>query len=469
MAEKIITKKPRSTVTGRLRTRLLASSLIAGAIIGYQSVINRLKYRLNSSGLMRKLSASTKHLWFSSGFLAILLTILAWPAGMSAINTDRGTSWGIDSQLIASVITPAIEAGRFPPSITLPNFPVGGDLAVRYTIDAALQGEAQRLLKKYKPDYGVLVALDPDSGRVLAMASSTRNGIDPGNMTMINSYPAASISKIITAVAAVNENKAVANTVIPFNGKSTSLYKKNVFKHRNHRWTRKYTLSQSFARSVNTVFGRVGAVEVGGETMLDYAQRLGFNARFASDFVFDNGTVTIDTADKWQVAEMAAGYTTRNTLSPLHGAALAATAVNGGNLVAPMLVEEIIGPNGVPLYWRGQAAKSEVMSEKTAHELKKMMRATITVGSARSSFARFNRGELKDAVVGGKTGSLTGKAPRGKYDWFVGFGEMGERKIVYAALCINKKRWYVKSTRLAREMLEFYFRNAPQDAGEPLS
>ena len=404
-------------------------------------------------------------LWFWGGFFALLPLIALWPATISALSTGQRTSWGIDAQRIASVITPAIAANRYPPTIELPDFPVDGNLAVRYTIDAALQGEAQRLLEKHNPDYGVLVAIDPDSGRVLAMASSTRAKSDGGNLSMVNSYPAASISKIITAVAAINENKASLDTVFPFNGSSTSLYKKSVFEHRDNRWTRKYTLGKSFASSVNTVFGRVGALEVGGETMLDYARRLGFNGRFASDFSFGNGAVEVDPADPWQVAEMASGYTTRNTLSPLHGAALAATAVNGGHLVAPVLVQAIIGPNGVPLYWHEQAAKSRVMSESTAQQLKKMMRATVVSGSARSGFSGFSRGALKDAVAGGKTGSLTGSAPRGKYDWFVGFAEMGERKIAYAALCINKKKWYVKSTRLAREMLEFYFRETPPAAG----
>lgn len=402
--------------------------------------------------------------WFLGGFLALLPIIVLWPATISAVNTEQRASWGIEPQLIAPVITPAIEVNRFPSKIALPNFPVRGNLGVRYTIDAALQGEAQRLLQKHNPDYGVLVVIEPDSGHVLTMASSTRSESDAGNLSMINSYPAASISKIITAVAAINENKAAANTIIPFNGKSTSLYKKSVFEHRNNKWTRKYSLGESFARSVNSVFGRVGALEVGGETMLDYARRLGFNGRFASDFSFGNGVVEVDPTDPWQVAEMASGYTTRNTLSPLHGAALAATAVNGGNLVAPVLVQAIIGPNGVPLYWHEQPAKSRVMSESTARELKKMMRATVVTGSARRTFSGFNRGALKEVVIGGKTGSLTGFAPQGKYDWFVGFAEIGERKIAYAALCINKKRWHVKSTQLAREMLEFYFRDTPDDA-----
>ncbi len=412
---------------------------------------------------MKKPMRANKHPWFLCAFLTGLLTISAWPANLSAPTPQRGALWGIAPPLLSAALSADIAANRFPRTIRPPNFPIHGALTVHYTVDPALQAETERLLRKYKPDYGVVVALEPESGRLLAMASSARNGDPIGNLALSNRHPAASISKIVTAVAAINENKATADTVVAFNGKSTSLYKKNVFAHRNTKWTRKYSLRRAFAGSVNTVFGRVGAVEVGGETMLAYAERLGFNGNFAADFMFANGNMQMNTEDRWQVAEAASGYTARNTLSPLHGAALAATAVNGGNLVTPMLVREVTGPNGVPLYWHAQPTQSKIMRDDTARQLKRMMRDTVIVGSAKNSFAKFHRGNLKDVLVGGKTGSLSGLSPKGKYDWFVGFGEQGARKIAYAVLCINRQRWYVKSARLAREMLEFYFREIPVD------
>lgn len=410
--------------------------------------------------MIKKLLTPNRYPWFFCISL-VLLAISLWPTGISTVTSVRSTFWGIDPPLIADLISEDIAANHFPSNIVVPDFPISGELAVRYTIDKALQKEVKRLLRRYNPDYGLVVALDPDTGRVLAMASSARNKTRIGDITTISRYPAASISKVVTAVAAMNENKIAGNTIVPFNGKPTSLYKKNVFRHRNNKWTRKYSFGKSFARSVNSVFARVGAVNVGGETMLDYAERLGFNGSFASDVMFENSTIKVDTEDTWQVAEMASGYTMRNTLSPLHGAVLAATAVNGGKLVTPMVVEEIIGPNGVPLYWNEQPTTAKVMSETTAHQLQKMMSATVTNGSARPSFIKFHRGYLKNAVVGGKTGSLTGLSPKGRYDWFIGFGTLGERKIAYAALCVNQRIWYVKSAQLAREILEFYFRNPP--------
>jgi membrane peptidoglycan carboxypeptidase len=128
-------------------------------------------------------------------------------------------------------------------------------------------------------------------------------------------------------------------------------------------------------------------------------------------------------------------------------------------MVAPALVERIRGPNGIPLYAYEEPAVSPAMSPETADKLKQLMMATVTRGSARKSFRGFHKGRFSDVSVGGKTGSLTGSNPRGRYDWFVGFAELGERRLAFATLCINKEKWYVKSTRLARELVEFYFKS----------
>ena len=397
-----------------------------------------------------------KHIWFKISALVALMLASLWPAAMSLVSTEKTTYFPINEQRIATVISEHIARKQYPEKISIPEINIAGELSVTYTFDEALQAEAERLLRKHNPDYGILVAIDPDSGQILAMADSTRDQQDHGNLSIVNTYPAASVSKIITAVAALNEGKTDVATVIPFNGKSTTLYKKHVFQHSENKWTRKQSFSESFGKSVNTVFGRLGAVSLGGDTLLDYFYRMGFNARFASDFLFDNGKIELEVDDPWQVAESASGYTRRNTLSPLHGAVLAATAVNGGKLVAPTLVSEIKGPYGIPLYSQTEPAISPAMEPETASKLAKVMQSTVTKGSARKSFRKFYRGDLEDARVGGKTGSLTGLHPKGKYDWFVGYGELGARKIAFAALCINKEKWYVKSARLARELLEFY-------------
>lgn len=376
---------------------------------------------------------------------------------MSLVDVERENNWGISEQTIARVLTPFVQEEMLPAEIIVPGFSDLTPLTVAYTLDSGLQNKARQLLDKYNPDYGVFVAIDPDSGKILAMVDTMRAGENDRNLSLVNSFPAASISKIITAVAAVNENKITGSTIIPFNGKTTSLYKKNVFNHKNTQWTRQYSFTESFAKSVNSVFGRLGAVTLGSEIMLDYAHRLGFNGQFASDFEFGNGYIDLDPDDEWQVVEMASGYTTSNTLSPLHGATLAAMAVNKGNLVTPVIVDSLVDPHGIPVYVYEKPGLSPAISESSARQLNKMMQSTVKIGSARRSFRGLSKGVLSDVNIGGKTGSLTGYNPRGKYDWFVGFGERGDDKIAFAALCINKEKWYVKSATLARQIMEYYF------------
>ena len=85
------------------------------------------------------------------------------------------------------------------------------------------------------------------------------------------------------------------------------------------------------------------------------------------------------------------------------------------------------------------------------------MRETITDGTSKRSFRGFFRGPLWDVDVGGKTGSLTGQKPKGKYDWFVGYAKRGNKKLAFASLTINKDHWKIKSSQVARFAIENYF------------
>ena len=62
-----------------------------------------------------------------------------------------------------------------------------------------------------------------------------------------------------------------------------------------------------------------------------------------------------------------------------------------------------------------------------------------------------------DLEVGGKTGSLTGNHPKGKYDWFVGYAKRGDRSLGLAVLTIHEEKWTVKSSYLASKAIEQYF------------
>lgn len=358
---------------------------------------------------------------------------------------------------LAQVLTDPVSRNVYPTRLAVTRGEKQIDTVVEYSFDPALQETAENVFARYKPDYGAFVALDPESGRILAMTSYTKNDQGIGNLAVRASFPAASVFKIVTAAAGLDQDILSPGTVIPFNGKSTSLYRKHVLRHKNNKWTRKPTLVEAFAKSINPVFGRIGVFQVGAPTLSDYAREFGFNRTLEADIAVPTSAMTLDPEDEWALAEAASGYTQNNKLSPLHGAMMAAAIVNDGIMMQPHLVSALHDDEGELIYSPTWSVAGQPISSQTATEMRELMQATVKRGSARKPFRGFFRGKNSDIEVGGKTGTLTGRDPQGRNDWFVGYAMRGDKRLAFAALCVNVEKWTVKSGRVARIAIENWF------------
>ncbi len=401
----------------------------------------------------RRLSWPT---WLLISLLLLGLGVVYKPRILDTHHWTREQAFGIDRHLLRETLGAKIIENKYPKKISIVREPSAYEASVEYTIDHELQNAVETIFEQYGPDYGVFTALNPDTGEILALVNHRRESVATQNLALQATYPAASVFKIVTASAAMDLDKVTPKTVIPFNGKTTSLYRKNVLEHKNNQWTRRYTLTESFAKSVNTVFARLGIYTIGAEPLTGYGEAFGFNRELDADFKLAPSTLKIDPEDNWSIAEVASGYTRSTTLSPVHAAAIAATAINGGHLIRPSLVRQIIAKDGLAVYVQ-QNQQQPVISTQTANDLRTLMQTTVSKGSAKSSFKKFFRGDMKDIEVGGKTGSLTGKNPAGRYDWFVGYAQKDGRKLAFAVMCINKEFWYVKSAYVARKAIEHFF------------
>ena len=331
--------------------------------------------------------------------LTLTLGILGWPTVLGSIESDRSAVWGVDQDLIRETISEPVSRNHYPHRVIVHHQGHKRAATIHYTFDAALQAEMEAVLKAHRPDYGVFIALDPDTGRVLAMTSHRRDREANNNLALANTYPSASVFKLVTAAAAIDLGKANAETVIPFNGKTTSLYRKNVLHHKNNQWTQRLPLRVSFAKSVNTVFGRLGLEEVGGSSLKQYAERLGFNRELSGDFYLPQSATKFDSMDEWSIAEAASGYTRNNTLSPVHGALLAAAIINGGRILQPILVDSLTDDNGIMLYVVDPTIMKPAIKLETTKQLEVMMRETVRSGSAQQNFKGFARGNFADVEV----------------------------------------------------------------------
>jgi len=334
------------------------------------------------------------------------------------------------------------------------------DAQLSLTIDPLLQSEMEALFSRYSPDYGAFVAVEPETGKVLSLVSHSHDAEQSqslGNLALRATFPSASIFKVVTAAAAIAEKNFSGNTLISFTGSNHTLYKSHVLRESAGRWARQMTLREAFGRSVNTVFGKIGAFSLGSERLKDYAERFGFNREIPSDLPIQEGTARI-VDDAWSLAESASGYTLENRMSPLQGALIAASIANDGAMMQPYVVQSAHdSKNGELIYDSQPRLFGHTTDPETAKELKVLMRETVEKGTSRKAFRGFFKGRFSELDVGGKTGSLTGDEPRGKYDWFVGYADWRGKKIAICALTVHGKLWKVKSSYLARRSIENYF------------
>jgi len=327
------------------------------------------------------------------------------------------------------------------------------------SLDIALQQYLQRKLNRATSRYIGIVVMDPVDGRILSMIGYDKEN-SQRNPCLNNEYPAASIFKIITAAAAIETNGLEADSPLFYNGRKHTLYRSQL-KDRKNRWTRKITLRDSFAQSINPVFGKIGARDLGKSVLEKYAAAFGFNRKIDFELPMTPSVVTIsDEPYRW--AEIASGFNRMTTLSPLHGALIAATVLNEGKLIEPTIIEKVIDGDGRTIY-RGHAESlNQAITPGASEVVHQLMRATVQSGTSRKAFKGYRRDRvLSKLIIGGKTGSINNKTQDARFDWFVGFAEEkdGPKKLAVAAVVAHEKYIGIRAGRYARMAIRHYFRD----------
>jgi len=433
-----------------------------GIIVDWAARRRRWRLRLRRArprGALRVVARVVRRgavVWSSLG--VALLALSWWPLEVLTPQASVTEVSRVARADLSRTLSDFFQRGQYPE--TLPLASPDGVFAAhfRYTVDPALEAAVKDIYLKHKPDYAAFAAVDPVSGKILCMVDYIRGDQELGNLAARTTFPAASVLKIVTAAAALDLGKLEPDSIMPYNGKSNTLYENQVRKVDKSRWTRRVRFRNAFAYSVNPVFGRIGMHTLGREALDDYLARFGFNRSWQSDVEIPGGAARIGD-DDWRLAEIGSGFTRTATLSPLHGAMIAAAVVNDGRIPLPYLVDTVYvyDRDGLLAYVPQEARSAAAIGPEAAAKMRVLMQATVKRGSASKFFRGFFRGPLAEAEVGGKTGTLSGRDPRGRNDWFVGYAQLGERKIAFASLNVNRRQWRVRSADVARRVLEFYF------------
>jgi len=318
-------------------------------------------------------------------------------------------------------------------------------LQVRYSFDTELSRKVFKILNDGRVALGHVILLDPDTGRVLVYAST-----DVAQFPPTRTYPAASLVKVITAAAALDRDPHLAKLPCRYSGSPYTLTRKSIDPPRAGN---EVSLRRAIASSNNQCFAQLAVHAVGEEPLVDAISRFGWLSPPAPA----HPAGSIDPGeDRYDVGRLGCGLA-GSRITPLHAAQLAATLARG-ELVAPHWVEAVNDPDGHAMLIPASPAPRQVMTPELAEQLRMMLTDTTRQGTARRAFRKRNGQPLLGPVeVAGKTGSLSGKHPEGRYEWFVGAAPAKRPEIAVAVLVVQGDRWWRSASQIAASVLQTVF------------
>lgn len=328
-------------------------------------------------------------------------------------------------------------------------FQVGGhSLVADYAADSLIHARIGIYLQRYHPDAAVVLACDLGTGRMLGVGERLDSvTIGTPSLAFQSGFPAASLIKILTATAAFELMDRDPQDSLPQLGSYYTLYRRQLAVGPGDR-SPKVTLREAFSKSVNPAFGLLGQ-SLGGRSLLKVAEGMGFNQPFAclKPSVFSPP----DTG--FALAEASCGFTKRTTISPMHALAIARGIGDDGRLRYPSFARSLTDLTSKRELDPRPEAGQAFVSPGNLPKLQALMEATVRSGTGRKGFHQVMRGShLEKLDVGGKTGSLDGLEPKGRYDWFIGYARRKDdpsRGLALSIMLVHGEYANVRSTVLA--------------------
>jgi cell division protein FtsI (penicillin-binding protein 3) len=320
--------------------------------------------------------------------------------------------------------------------------PIAGSSLVT-TIDRELQYHAQvaleQAVEQQRARGGIVIAMDPRTGEVLAMA--TYPWFDPNafadapgatyrNRAVTDAYEPGSTNKVITAAAAIQEHAIPLDRTLSV---PWTMQVGDYVIHDSHPHGRmRMTLGDIVAESSN-----IGAVQVaqrlGEPALARYLSRFGLGQATGVGFPGESNGIMLPLS-RWSDTSLATmAYGQGIAATPLQMASVYATIANDGRWVRPTLVRGTVGPGGE--FRAGERPDTRrVVSAETAHMVTRMLAYAVEHGTGTNA-------RIAGYQVAGKTG--TARIPieggsgylQGQYiASFIGYLPAGDPRVVVAAI-----------------------------------
>jgi cell division protein FtsI/penicillin-binding protein 2 len=321
-----------------------------------------------------------------------------------------------------------------------------GPLRVEYTLDRELTRLIWKILKRGRVEFGHVLVMDADSGALLAYLSSDVERFPP-----TRPQPAASLVKVITMAAALDSAPEAIATPCRYVGNKYRLTPARVDPPRRGR---SVSLRRALITSNNQCFAQLAVHTVGASALLDAIDRFGWleapGPGHAQGVVSDPGD------DSYALGRLGSGLGGAR-ITPLHAVSLAAALADGWR-IEPRWIRRITDADGRELPLGPERPRERILTSELAAQLREMLAETTVRGTARRAFRdRRGRPLLQGVKVAGKTGSLNGKDPDGRYEWFIGVAPADRPTIAIAVVCVQAPLYWVSASPVAAETLKLIF------------
>lgn len=314
-------------------------------------------------------------------------------------------------------------------------------LTLQLTIDKQIQTVVERELDQamtgLNADAVIAIAMDPNTGEILGMASrptfspANYQQVDPEvynrNLPIWMTYEPGSTFKIITLAAALEENKVNLKNERFFDSGAVE-----IGGARLRCWKKGGHGSQTFLEvvenSCNPGFVELGN-RLGKEKLFQYIKDFGFGSKTGIDISGESNGILFKLSQVGPVELATTAFGQGVSVTPIQQVAAVSAAINGGTLYQPYVTKAWINrETGETVKEMGPRAVREVISEETSKQVRESLESVVAKGTGRNAFIDGYR-------VGGKTGTAQ-KVVDGRYSptehivSFIGFAPADDPKIV---------------------------------------
>ena len=307
-------------------------------------------------------------------------------------------------------------------------------LTIDSTVQRCLENRMEEAIAKFDVQNGAFgIVMDVNTGEILAMA--TLGSYDPNNYLEIydpeaaaeiaasgdaealqaarlkqwrnrcisDGYEPGSTFKVLTMAAALDAGAITLDTDFRCSGAEQIPGRSQLL----HCWRSAghgaQKTSNALQNSCNLAFAHI-ALKMGGDTFYKYVERFGILEKTGIDLAgesrgvfFDKDIVT--NTDKWGTASLTSGsFGQTFKITPLQLVRAISSVVNGGNLMEPYIVSQVVDGAGNVILSQEPTVVRKTISEETSKVMCAMMKSVVTEGTAKNA-------QVAGYSIGGKTGT----------------------------------------------------------------